>query len=74
MKLSVIIPVFNEYETIERVIDKVLKVDLGDIKKEIIIIDDGSNDQTTDVLKKKIEPLVSKIIYKEKKREVFLLL
>jgi len=66
MKLSIIIPVYNEYKTIESLVNKVLGVDLGNIKKEIIIVDDGSKDKTTDVLKSKIEPIVSKIIYKQK--------
>ena len=66
MKLSIIIPAYNEYKTIEALVNKVLRVDLGDIKKEIIIVDDGSKDKTTDVLKSKIEPIVSKIIYKQK--------
>ena len=66
MKLSIIIPVYNEHKTIESLVNKVLGVDLGNIKKEIIIVDDGSKDKTTDVLKSKIEPIVSKIIYKQK--------
>ena len=66
MKLSIIIPAYNEYKTIEALVNKVLRVDLGDIKKEIIIVDDGSKDKTTDVLKSRIEPIVSKVIYKEK--------
>lgn len=66
MKLSIIIPVYNEHKTIEDLVNKVLGVDLGNIKKEIIIVDDGSKDKTTDVLKSKIEPIVSKVIYKQK--------
>ncbi|GAG55013.1 unnamed protein product, partial [marine sediment metagenome] len=66
MKLSIIIPVYNEYKTIEDLVTKVMKVNLGEIKKEIIIVDDGSKDKTTDVLKSKIEPIVSKVIYKPK--------
>jgi glycosyltransferase involved in cell wall biosynthesis len=48
MKLSVIIPVYNEKETILKILEKVQKVP---IEKEIIIIDDGSNDGTTEILK-----------------------
>jgi len=66
MKLSIIIPVYNEHKTIESLVNKVLKVDLGNIEKEVIVVDDGSKDKTTDVLKSKIEPIVSKIIYKQK--------
>jgi glycosyltransferase involved in cell wall biosynthesis len=50
MKLSVIIPVFNERHTIEEVINRVREVDAG-MEKEIIIVDDGSEDGTQDILK-----------------------
>jgi len=49
--LSVIIPVFNEVNTIKEIIMRVEAVELnGDIEKEIIIIDDGSTDGTTEIL------------------------
>src|SRR5260221_70521 len=47
MKLSILIPVFNEEKTITKVLDAVAKVDFGDIKKEIIVINDGSTDMET---------------------------
>ena len=50
MKLSVIIPVYNEKSTISEIIDRVRAVD---IPKEIIVVDDGSRDGTTEVLKEK---------------------
>jgi len=50
MKLSIIIPVYNEYKTIEDLVNKVIGVNIGEIKKEIIIVDDGSKDKTIDVL------------------------
>jgi dolichol-phosphate mannosyltransferase len=46
MKLSIIIPVYNEEQTIGAVVDRVLAVDLGPIEKEIIISNDGSSDGT----------------------------
>jgi dolichol-phosphate mannosyltransferase len=46
MKLSVIIPVYNEEQTITEVIDRVAAVDLGALDAEIIIADDGSTDAT----------------------------
>ncbi|MCC7416678.1 MAG: glycosyltransferase family 2 protein [Acidobacteria bacterium] len=46
MKLSVIVPVYNEESTIEEVIGRVLAVDLGPIDKEVIISNDGSTDGT----------------------------
>jgi len=65
-KLSIVIPCYNEFNTIEAIIDKVLSVDLQNIEKEIIVVDDGSKDQTIQVLKDKIEPKISKVIYKQK--------
>ncbi len=50
MKLSVIIPVYNEEQTITEVIDRVWAVDLGDIEKEVIIADDGSTDATAGIV------------------------
>lgn len=47
MKLSVIIPVYNEVATVRQVIERVLAVD---ISKEIIVVDDASEDGTREVL------------------------
>ncbi len=52
MKLSIIIPVFNEKETILQVLNKIENIKLNNIKKEIIIVDDFSSDGTRDILKK----------------------
>ncbi len=51
MKLSIIIPAFNEKETILEILRKIEIMNLGDIEKEIIIIDDGSTDGTRKILK-----------------------
>ncbi len=51
MKVSVIIPAYNEARTIEAVILRVQAVDLGPFEKEIVVVDDGSSDGTADVLK-----------------------
>ena len=48
--LTVLIPCYNEKHTILEVIDRVLKVKI--IKLEIIVIDDGSIDGSSDILKK----------------------
>jgi glycosyltransferase involved in cell wall biosynthesis len=53
MKLSILIPVYNEEETLEEIINQVRAVD---VEKEIIIVDDGSTDRTREILKEKIEP------------------
>jgi len=44
--LSIIIPVYNEEATIARAVRSVLSVELGDWKKEIIVVDDGSTDKS----------------------------
>ena len=46
MKLSIIVPVYNEEQTIEEVIERIRAVDVGDVAKEIIIANDGSSDGT----------------------------
>ena len=46
MKLSIIIPVYNEEQTISTVVERVRAVDLGAIEKEIIVANDGSDDGT----------------------------
>ena len=51
MTISIIIPIFNEKNTILALLKRVVEVDLGDIKKEIILVDDGSSDGTRDILK-----------------------
>ena len=52
MKLSIIIPVYNEEKSLEKVVDQVFAVDLGPIDKEIIISDDGSQDRTYEIIQK----------------------
>ena len=52
LKLSIIIPVYNEERTILRVIKEVKTVKLDNISKEIIVVDDYSIDQTRHILKK----------------------
>ena len=52
MKLSIIIPVFNEEKTIREIINRVKAVKLDNkITKEIVIIDDGSTDGSMDKIK-----------------------
>ena len=42
--ISIIIPCYNEEKTIEKVLNNILNLNLQEISKEIIIIDDGSTD------------------------------
>ena len=63
MKLSVIIPVYNEKKTLSELICRVEAVKL---EKEIIIVDDGSTDGTRDLLKKYEGQERFKVIYQSK--------
>ena len=51
MKLSIVIPVYNEAATISKIVDLVRSVDVG-MEKEILLVDDCSRDGTRDVLQK----------------------
>lgn len=63
MKLSIIIPVYNEEMTVGQVIRKIQKLDLGPIKKEIIIVDDASTDNSQKIILKqqKLNPKTIKV-------------
>ncbi len=66
MKLSVIIPCYNERATIHVVVDAVLAAPYSD--KEIIIVDDGSQDGTQEVLRQEIAPLIDQVIFHPQNR------
>ena len=61
MLISVLIPCFNERNTIEEIVNRIIK--LENIDLEIIIIDDNSNDGTKEILEDKIKSKVSQIIF-----------
>lgn len=77
-KLSIIIPVYNEKNTIIKLLEQVCNVKLSGIRKEMIIIDDKSTDGTREMLKNYKEKIENKdneqdivaedikIIFKEK--------
>ena len=62
--LSIVIPCYNEVATLEKVIDAVLKSPVG--SKEVIIVDDGSTDGTSDLIRNKLEQRVARVIFHEK--------
>jgi glycosyltransferase involved in cell wall biosynthesis len=51
-------PAYNEVNAIREVIKRVEAVDLGDVRKELIIVDDASNDGTREILEdlRKVAP------------------
>jgi len=63
MKLSIIVPVFNEKNTIAEILKRIEAADLG-VEKEIIIVDDFSTDGTRELLAP--YELKYKIIYHKK--------
>ncbi len=67
MKLTIVIPVFNEEKTIEEVLKRVNEVKIPNAEKEVIVVDDGSSDKTAEVIKKALLKLKSiKFIQHEK--------
>ena len=62
MKLSVVMPVYNEIRTIEEIIRRVKAVD---IDKEIVIVDDCSTDGTREYLQKMNDPII-RVFFHEK--------
>lgn len=61
MKVSIVIPCYNEKNTIAKIVEAVRSTSLEN--KEIIVIDDGSDDGTQAVLKEKLSGVVDQIIY-----------
>jgi glycosyltransferase involved in cell wall biosynthesis len=51
MKLSIIIPVYNEEKTVSQILKKISTIKFKDVIKEIIVVDDGSSDNTLVVIK-----------------------
>ena len=64
MKLSVVIPCFNEVATIERLLEAVRASPHPD--KEIIVVDDGSSDGTREKISGELRPLIDQLVMHEK--------
>ena len=61
MKVSIVIPCYNEKNTIAKILQAVRAAPVEN--KEIIVIDDGSNDGTQTLLREKLSGAVDQIIY-----------
>ena len=64
-KLSVLIPVYNEKDTIKTCVESVLKADINNMDLEIIISDNNSNDGTKEILKLFDDQRI-KVLFREK--------
>jgi dolichol-phosphate hexosyltransferase len=67
-ELSILMPVYNEEETIERAIDRVIAADLGTDSYELVIVDDGSTDATRALLSGREWPDQVRITFAEPNR------
>ncbi len=67
MKLSIVMPVYNERNTIKEILRRVKQVDLGDLEREIIIVDDNSQDGTRNILAME-EDSITRVIYHPQNR------
>ena len=62
VKLTIIIPVYNEISTVQDLIDRIANLEFN---KQVILIDDNSTDGTTEVIKKN-KNKIDKIIFHDK--------
>ena len=64
MKVSIIIPCYNEEKTIEKILDKILN--LKDLDLEIIVVDDKSSDLSRNIITDKLKNKIDKVILNDK--------
>ena len=66
MKLSIVVPCYNEAETIASILEAIRGAGLPSV--EIIVVDDGSSDGTRELLQGKLRPQVDQIVFHEENR------
>jgi len=64
-KISIIMPAYNEAQTVEGVLDMILESDTLKLEKEIIVVDDGSTDKTVEILERRSAD-IHNLIFKKK--------
>jgi dolichol-phosphate mannosyltransferase len=63
--VSIVVPVYNEDQIIEASLRMILAVDFGDYSREVVVVDDGSSDRTTEALLKFDNTTNLRIIYRK---------
>lgn len=66
MKLSIVVPVFNEESTLEEIIQQIRRVEIQGVEQEIILVDDFSQDGTRKIIEEKLSDKISQVVYHEK--------
>lgn len=64
MKVSVIIPCFNERQTISEIVQAVRRAPITDL--ELVVVDDASTDGTAEILRTELRPFVDRMIFHER--------
>ncbi len=68
MKLSIVMPVYNEHETLREILRQVRAVELPGTEKEILVVDDGSTDGSRDILAEESQPGDLRVFYHDHNR------
>jgi len=68
VKLTIMMPVYNERDTLSEILSQVRAVELPDMEKEIIVVDDGSTDGSREILEKEAEAGDLRVFYHEQNR------
>jgi len=65
--ITIVIPVYNERSTLIQLLDAVAAVDLGNVEREVIVVDDGSSDGTRELMAQEVEGRPdTKVFYHER--------
>ena len=68
MKLSIVMPVFNERETLSEILGQVRAVELPGVEKEILVVEDGSTDGSREILAEEAQAGDLLVFYHEQNR------
>lgn len=66
MKLSIVVPVYNEEKTLEEIIRQIKAVEIPEVEQEIILVNDCSQDNTRQIIEEKLSDQVGQVLHHEK--------